>query len=225
MNKISLDKIIVDNSDISDILSEYNILKINIKDSNAKLKELKKFITREDYETLIFLRDNNSKELESFLLEKPMLSEYIDESNYNKLLKESFDSLLRSKVDLSKLSNGIKCQHEFIKLNNQLLCINCFIKEDDLNIEDEDFYEFFIDAAISQGMFIDELDESELGLLEQIKMEHKDLINSLEEQKNNLPENDRLNIDETIIALEKNKVYEFKKSLKKKREEKLSMKR
>ena len=225
MNKIILDKIIVDNSDISDILSEYNILKINIKDSNAKLKELKKFITREDYETLIFLRDNNSKELESFLLEKPMLSEYIDESNYNKLLKESFDSLLRSKVDLSKLSNGIKCQHEFIILNNQLLCINCFIKEDDLNIEDEDFYEFFIDAAISQGMFIDELDESELGLLEQIKMEHKDLINSLEEQKNNLPENDRLNIDETIIALEKNKVYEFKKSLKKKREEKLSMKR
>jgi len=223
MKKINLEKIIVGNLSVSDLLEEYTKLKISIKDSNAKIKELKKFITPEDKEKVLFLQDNNPKELELFLLEKPMLSEYIDEVNYNDILNKRFEVLLKNKIDLSKLSNGLECQHEFIRLNNKLLCINCFIKEDDLDFQNDEFCDVLIDAAKCQDMFIDDLDESELGILEQIKMEYKSLIDNLKEQKEDLPLEDKLNIEEAINTLEKNKTNEYRKSLRKARTEKHSI--
>lgn len=225
MKKVSLEKTIIDNSVITDILDEYSKLKVSIKDSNAKLKELRKFITEEDLDKYIMLKDNSSKELDMFLLENPMLSEYIDEVEYNRLLNTKLELILKRKVDLTKLNNGIECQHEFIKLNNNFMCIKCFIKEDDLDFQSDDLHEFLVDAATCQGMYIDEIDEGELGLLEQIKMDHKSLIENLKQQEEGLPEDDRLKIEETINSLENNKVLEYRNSIRKLRKEKLSIKK
>lgn len=225
MKKVSLEKTINDNSVITDILDEYSKLKVSIKDSNAKLKELRKFITEEDLDKYIMLKDNSSKELDMFLLENPMLSEYIDEVEYNRLLNTKLEVILKRKVDLTKLNNGIECQHEFIKLNNNFMCIKCFIKEDDLDFQSDDLHEFLVAAAACQGMYIDEIDEGELGLLEQIKMDHKSLIENLKQQEEGLPEDDRLKIEETINSLENNKVLEYRNSIRKLRKEKLSIKK
>ena len=223
MKKISVNKIIVDNSTIEEILQEYNSIKIAIKDSNVKLKELKKFISEEDLKKYILLKDNNSKELNDFLLEKPILSEFIDEKDYNTRINKKLEILLCNRIDLSKLSNGLECQHEFVKLNNTFMCVKCFIKDNDLDYQSEDLVQFLIDAALYQGSYIDELDESELGLLEQVKLEHKELINNLKQQMNSLPISDRENVEETINSLEKNKTTEYRNSLRKLRNKKLSI--
>ena len=225
MKKISLDKIVVDNTSITEILEAYNALKLNIKDSNVKLRELKKFLTDVMFEKYTLLKDNDPNELDAYLLENPMLSEYIDESEYNKSLTAKMGLLLTKKIDLSKLSNGIDCHHEFIKLNNHFMCIKCFIKEEDLDFEDECLCDFLVDVATYQGMYIDELEEGELGLLEQIKMEHKALIEKLKQEMQDMPFEDRNNINETINSLENNKTTEYRNNLRRLRKEKLPMKR
>ena len=224
MKKISLDKIIIDNSSIDDILVEYEKLKIMIKDSDIKLKELKNYLSDNTIKEYKHLRESNSNLLFTFLLDNPMLSEYIDEKKYNKLLYSKLELLLKQKLDLSKLSNGIVCQHEFVTLNNSFMCIKCFIKEDDLDFDNEDIRDLLVDAALFQGMYIDELDESELGLLEMVKAEHKALIENLKQKKASLSKEDQANVDETINSLEKNKTLEYRKSLRNLRKEKLSIK-
>ena len=223
MDKIKINNIIVDNSNIKDIIKDYLDLKISIKDSDSKLKELCKFVGKDIFDEYKYLKDSKSANLNSFMLDNPLLSEFIDENNYNIYLKDKLEQLLEKKVDLSKLSNGINCQHEFIKLNNEFLCIKCFIKEDEFDYQEEDLISFLVDVAKVQGMYIDEIDDSELGLLEKVKMDHKNLIDKLKKQRNSLSKLEQENIDNTIIDLENNRTIEYRKALRKLRVNKLSI--
>lgn len=225
MKKISLDNIVLDDKTFKEFYNECFQLRVMIKDSDAKLKELQTFISDELLNKYILLKDNNSNELNIFLLENPMLSEFIDENKYNIILKEKYEDLLLNKIDLVKLNNGIECQHEFIKLNNHLMCIKCFIKEEELDCQDEDIIDFIVEIAKLQGMYIDEIDESELELLEKVRLNHKSLIEKLVKQRKNLSQEERINLDKTINNLEINKTIEYKNALKKLRKNKLSTKR
>ena len=224
MKKIEIENIVVDNYSFKELYDEYFKLKLDIKTSDKKLAELQTFISDDLFDRYLFLKDNELNELQDFLLENPLLSEFIDENQYNLLLKERLDFLLQNKLDLTKLSNGINCDHEFIKLNNKLLCIKCFIKEEEFSNQDEDILDFIKDIALSQNMYIGEIDESELGYLEKIRSNHKSLIDKLKKQRKNLPAEERYNLDETINNLEDNKIHEYRKSLKKYRKNKLSIK-
>ena len=216
MKKISLEKIVVDsNNNFKDIFKEYLSLKLQIKDSDVKLKQLRLFINDSTFNNYKYLKNNKLRELNEFLLDNPLLGEFIDENNYNILLKDKLETILENKIDLTKLSNGIKCHHEFIKLNGKLLCTKCFIKEEELDFEDDDLTTFLIDALSSQGMYIDELKESELAILENIKLNHKKLIDELKEKREVIPVNERSSIDETIYNLNINATIEYRKSLQK----------
>ena len=218
MEKISLEKIVIDpSSNFKQLFKEYESLKIQIKDSDVKLKELSKFVNDETLREYKYLKDNNLRELNQFILDNPLLSELIDENNFNILLKDRLENILKNQIDLNKLSNGIKCHHEFIKLNGKLLCTKCFIKEEELNFNDDNLTTFLVDALSYQGMYIDEIDESELSLLESIKLEHNKLIDELNDKKKNLPINERITIDETISKLNENATIEYRNSLKKSR--------
>lgn len=218
MEKISLEKIVIDpSSNFKQLFKEYESLKIQIKDSDVKLKELSKFVNDETLRKYKYLKDNNLRELNQFILDNPLLSELIDENNFNILLKDRLENILKNQIDLNKLSNGIKCHHEFIKLNGKLLCTKCFIKEEELNFNDDNLTTFLVDALSYQGMYIDEIDESELSLLESIKLEHNKLIDELNDKKKNLPINERITIDETISKLNENATIEYRNSLKKSR--------
>ena len=169
--------------------------------------------------------DGIKEVVNKFMLENPLLSEYIDEYNYNKSIKEELNEFFKERVDLSRLSNGIPCNHEFVKLNNHLLCMNCFLKEEELDYQSEELIDFLISAALHQGMYIDEIDESELGILEEAKNNHKALINELLSKKNNMNETDKHNIDETIKTLEDNRTNEYREYLRNQRNKKLSIKK
>lgn len=215
MKKINLNDIVVDNNqNIKDIIREYEQLKISIKDSNKKINELNNLVSKDLFDKYNELKRNNSNLLSEFLLNNPLLSEFIDEHNYNILLNDKLENIFRTKVDLSKLSNGIKCNHEFIKLNNKLLCIKCFLKEDELNYNDN-ISDFLKDALDYQKMYIDEIDEGELSTLENIEMNYKNLIQDLKLKRENLPRNEKELIDETINKLIDNKLIEYRKELKK----------
>ena len=220
MDSINLDKIVNNNATFKELFSEYNQLKLNIKDSDVKLKELKSFISQETFNKYNLLKNNNSSNLENFMLHNPLFSEYLDESEYNKRIKEQMDYLLKKKVDLLKLSNGIPCQHEFIKLNNKFLCIKCFIKEEEFNYQYDELSEFLIRIAKAQGMYIDEVEENELDLLEKARNDFKNLINNLKLEKEKSNE-----VAEKIKYLEMNKTNEYRKSLSLLRKKKLSMKK
>ena len=72
-------------------------------------------------------------------------------------------------------------------------------------------------------MYIDEIDDSELGLLEKVKMDHKNLIDKLKKQRNSLSKLEQENLDNTIIDLENNRTIEYRKALRKLRVNKLSI--
>ena len=220
MKSIDLDNIVNGDYSFKELFDEYNSLKLSIKDSEVKVKELKSFISDSNYKKYELLKSNNDTRLEYFLLENPLLSEYLDELQYNKLLKHKLNNLLIGKVDLLKLSNGTECKHEFIKLNNKLLCIKCFIKEEELNYQYDDLCSFLIDIANAQGMYIDEVDENELDLLEKARNDFKNLINNLKTKKENSEE-----VVEMINNLEMNRTNEYRKSLSILRKKKLSMKK
>ena len=220
MKSIDLDNIVNGDYSFKELFDEYNSLKLSIKDSEVKVKELKSFISDSNYKKYELLKSNNDTRLEYFLLENPLLSEYLDELQYNKLLKHKLNNLLIGKVDLLKLSNGTGCKHEFIKLNNKLLCIKCFIKEEELNYQYDDLCSFLIDIANAQGMYIDEVDENELDLLEKARNDFKNLINNLKTKKENSEE-----VVEMINNLEMNRTNEYRKSLSILRKKKLSMKK
>ena len=215
MNKLNVESIVVNKkNNIKELFKEYETLKIAIKDSNKKIIQLKSFISDSIFKEYNYLKKINSDDLNSFLLDNPLLSEYIDENNYNITLNDKLDNLLTKSVDFSKLNNGINCHHEFIKLNGKLVCTKCFIKEEELDFTDDNFQSFLIDGLTKQMMYIDEVEESELATLETAKNAHKELINSLYEKKEYFSENDKLNIDETISKLQENRVLEYRNYLK-----------
>ena len=224
MDSINLDKTVTSNDSFQEIFNEYNQLKLDIKDSDVKLRELKRFVGEELFEQYKKIIDINNQNINNFLLENPLLSEYLDELDYNSILKKRMEDILKNKVDLLKLSNGMPCQHEFVKLNNKLLCIKCFIKEEEFNYQYEDLREFLVKIAISQGMYIDEIDESELALLEKARQDFKSLIKNLKKQKESSSQNTQ-RMDLFIKELEENKTEEYKKSLSKLRKKKLSTKK
>ena len=225
MKKISIEKIITGNESIEDVIKDYLKIKLSIKDSDVKLKELNSFIGDDLFEEYKTLKSTNDSRFNKFMLENPLLSEYIDEYNYNKSIKEELNEFFKERVDLSRLSNGIPCNHEFVKLNNHLLCMNCFLKEEELDYQSEELIDFLISAALHQGMYIDEIDESELGILEEANNNHKALINELLSKKNNMNETDKHNIDETIKTLEDNRTNEYREYLRNQRNKKLSIKK
>ena len=98
MDKIKINNIIVDNSNIKDIIKEYLDLKISIKDSDSKLKELYKFVGNDIFDEYKYLKNTKSTNLSSFMLDNPLLSEFIDENNYNIYLKDKLEQLLEKKL-------------------------------------------------------------------------------------------------------------------------------
>ena len=74
MDKIKINNIIIDNSNIKDIIKEYLDLKISIKDSNSKLKELCKFVGKDIFDEYKYLKDSKSTNLSSFMLDNPLLN-------------------------------------------------------------------------------------------------------------------------------------------------------
>ena len=100
MKKISLEKIVVDsNNNFKDIFKEYLSLKLQIKDSDVKLKQLRLFINDSTFNNYKYLKNNKLRELNEFLLDNPLLGEFIDENNYNILLKDKLETILENKID------------------------------------------------------------------------------------------------------------------------------
>ncbi len=192
MKKINLDSIISQSFDEKDEVNtfknkclEYEKLIISKKDSLKKIDQIKDYYDKKRdtnfsliTQKYINYKNNNPDLLNSFLLEEPLFSEYLDEDDYVDVLNSRIKNLLRNDINLYDLQKGGKCYHQFAILNDKLLCTKCSLNENDIIFNDDEELKFFIKTAKEQGMYIGKITDDDLPLLELLKLDNDDLKSS-----------------------------------------------
>lgn len=94
----------------------------------------------------------------------PDLEKYCQLQRRQDILKKRQLQILTNKVCLENFNDDYCCQHQFIRVADQLMCINCgkTTQEYHHTIEDIDF---LVECAIAQGLFIAEVTQEEVPLI------------------------------------------------------------
>ena len=204
MKKISLDHICIDIT-FEELFVMYFKLECQINNSKRKIIEIQKYINEDNelgLDVLIdeykLIREKHPEKIKNFLLMNHLFNELLEEiENYDDLTNQLF-TLISSKINLNKLKVLKNCDHLFAILNGKLICVNCMMSEEDLNIESSEYLEFLIKIMQAKNKFIGNLTNKDMALIEMIK------INKNLESSNML-------YDEDIINLRNNILFDVKK--------------
>ena len=98
----------------------------------------------------------------------PDLERYCQLKRRQDILISRKKHFLTTKICLENFGDDCSCQHQFIRVEDQLMCINCdkTTKEYQHTIEDIDF---LVECAISQELFIAEVTKEEIPLIKILK--------------------------------------------------------
>ena len=172
---------------IEEVFKDYEKLVFDVNNSKRKLNQLRQYIDQEDNFEKIneeYKKINNALDKEEFLLEYNLYYEYLVELHYYNDLINKLNKILLS-VNLKNISYLKSCKtHNYAILNDKLVCINCFLNlEEHFKVTDFDIKKMLINMAKAQNIFVGEIDNADLQLIELLRYEKVDLISEIKRAK------------------------------------------
>lgn len=179
-------------NNFKELLNKYRKITRNINKYSAMKIEMEKNYTIDDGLTLgdahsIYLIlgllksqlnacDNVIELRNKFVRIIPSLSKYIEVVDGINSLKEMETDILENGINLKKFGNGHCDEHHFIKIKNHLVCAKCMASTKDYNAKTSEV-EFLTLCAQRKGLFLKDVEESDLTLYNVLLSEQYDSLN------------------------------------------------